>query len=492
MNRSRLAASAFIDPRGSNREEVEELARRVLEIVLSQAAAASSRSPLPETAYEPASADLPGAPASEEDLLGELQNLLATSMNAAHPGYVGHMDSMPTTVSVLADLAAATINNNMLSLEMSPVFSRLEGLLLQGFARHFGLGEDAGGLLLSGGSLANLQALAVARNVAFRSLPEGIMGLEKQPVIFASEVAHTSVNKAAMLLGLGTSSVVPIATNADSQMDAQMLRREIERTKREGKAPFCVVATAGTTITGSVDPLADICAVAGKHGLWVHVDAAYGGALIFSEQQRQRLAGIEEANSVTFNPQKWLYVAKTCAMVLFKDLRTLEDAFRVGTPYMRDSGEFTNLGEIGVQGTRHADVLKLWMSLQHLGMSGYGQLIDESYLLAERVAAEVDKRPFLEIAGRPEMNIVCFRGVPGWIPSNGWDEWNADLQTYLLRTGEVFLSLPLYCGHRWLRAVLLNPYADEETVAHLFQHVDAFRDANRESSRTTRGYGGHA
>lgn len=478
MNRSRLAASAFVDPQGSNREEVQELAGRVLEIVLSQAATASSRSPLTEIAYEPASIDLPDAPTPEDDLLGELQDLLAASMNAAHPGYVGHMDSMPTTVSVLADLAASAVNNNMLSLEMSPVFSRLEARLLRGFARRFGLGDDAGGLLLSGGSLSNLQALAVARNVAFSSLRDGIVGLEKQPVIFASEVAHTSINKAAMLLGLGTSSVVPIAANANSQMDVETLRREIERTEEEGKAPFCVVATAGTTITGSVDPLAEICAVAREHGLWVHVDAAYGGALIFSEQQRKRLAGIEEADSVTFNPQKWLYVAKTCAMVLFKDLSTLQDAFRVGAPYMRDSGGFTNLGEIGVQGTRHADVLKLWMSLRHLGTSGYGQLIDESYLLAERVAAEVDKRPFLEIAGKPEMNIVCFRGAPDWIPSDGWDEWNANLQTYLLRTGEVFLSLPLYRGHRWLRAVLLNPYANEETVSHLFRHVDAYRDAS--------------
>lgn len=486
MNRSQLPASAFIDPGGGNREEIEELVGRALELVLSQAVGASSRSPLPEADGLPDPVGVPDAPAAEDEVLEELRDLLDSSMNAAHPGYVGHMDSMPTTASILGDLATSAVNNNMLSLEMSPVFSRLEVLLLREISALFGLPEGAGGVMAGGGSLANLQALAVARNVAFGSLEKGIAGLERQPVVFASEAAHASIKKAAMLLGLGTSAVISIPTNADSQMETEDLRREIERAEAEGKAPFCVVATAGTTTTGNVDPLAEIYAVAREHALWVHVDAAYGGALVFSEKHRRRLAGIGLADSVTFNPQKWLYVAKTCAMVLFRNMDVLESAFRIGAPYMRDAGSFTNLGEIGVQGTRHADVLKLWLSLRHVGKRGYEQLIDEGYRLTERFVEEVKKRPFLETAGRSEMNLVCFRGVPDWAPPEKWDEWNANLQTHLLRAGNVFLSLPLYRGRRWLRAALLNPYTDEGTLAELFNQVDEFWGSSREAPGASR------
>lgn len=474
MNYSQLPSSAFIDPRGGNRQEIESLATQVLDLILSHTTDATSRSPLPEIARIPDLVCIPEASISETTLLEKLKTILAASMNAAHPGYIGHMDSMPTTMSILGDLVASALNNNMLSVEMSPVFSRLEPLLLKQFAALFGLGKQAGGVLLSGGTLANVQALAVARNVAFQSLEKGIVGLEKQPVLFASEVAHTSLAKAAMLLGLGTSSVIRVATNADSQMCVESLRHQIEQAKATGKAPFAVVATVGTTTTGNIDPLNEIYKVAQENKLWFHVDAAYGGALVFSTQHRHRLAGIEHADSITFNPQKWLYIAKTCVMVLFRDANNLGTAFRIQAPYMKDSDDLPNLGEISVQGTRHADVLKLWLSLQHLGKSGYAQLIDRSYHLTEYFIKEVQNRSFLEMAGKSEMNIVCFRGVPDWVLPEQWDQWNGDLQTYLLQTGETFLSLPLYCRHRWLRAVLLNPYTDENKITNLFKYVDTF------------------
>ncbi|MGB1548072.1 MAG: pyridoxal phosphate-dependent decarboxylase family protein [Alphaproteobacteria bacterium] len=318
MDRSKLPSSAFIDPHGENRKEIDALAHEVLDLVLSHATDALSRPPVPDKVDLPASTAIPDTSVPKEQLIEALRTIVAGAMNAAHPGYAGHMDPMPTTMSVLADFVASTLNNNMLSVEMSPIFSKMEPLLLKEIAALFGLGDRAGGVLLSGGSLANLQALAIARNLAFDAHGKGIAGLDRPPVIFASEAAHTSIQKAAMLLGLGTSAVVPIAMTADAKMDTGDLEQAIQQAKAEGKAPFCVVATAGTTITGSIDPLAEIHRIAKAHGLWFHVDAVFAGALILSGKHSHRLKGIERADSLAFNPQKWLYISKTCAMVLFR------------------------------------------------------------------------------------------------------------------------------------------------------------------------------
>ncbi|HEY9648458.1 MAG TPA: pyridoxal-dependent decarboxylase [Chroococcidiopsis sp.] len=474
MNRSELPAAAFIDPNGHNRAEIELLFAQVWAILLPHLTQAGTRSPLPASTFDSAIARIPAAPVLAPDLLNHLSTLMATSANLAQPGYIGHMDSMPTTVSILGDLVAAALNNNMLSLEMSPVLSRLEQALMVEMAGLFGLGDRAGGVIASGGSLATLQALAVARNRAFDAQKTGIAGRSQRPVLFASEVAHVSIQKDAMLLGLGTDGVIPVATNANSQMQPEALRQSIEQAIADGCAPFCVVATAGTTVTGNIDPLAPIAAICQDYGLWFHVDAAYGGAVVFSEQYGDRLHGIAQADSITFNPQKWLYVARTCVMALFKDMTHLHRYFRIGAPYMAANDDFTNLGEISVQGTRHADVLKLWLSLQHLGQRGYAQLIDESYALTQYMVNAIQTRPFLQLVGTPETNIVCFRGTPPSLDESRWDEWNSALNTYLLREHNLFLSLPFYRGSRWLRAVILNPYAETATIDRLFDSIDAF------------------
>ncbi len=481
MNRSELPALSFVDPDGLNRAEIEQLARQVLSLVLDHATTAAGRPPVPGNISLAVPSGIPDDPTPESDLLEMLPGILASSMNPANPGYIGHMDPLPSTMSILGDLIVAALNNNMLSLEMSPVFSRLEPLLLREFAALFGLGDLAGGVLLSGGSLGNLQALTVARNVAFQCRDTGIAGLDRQPVLFASAEAHTSIQKAAMMLGLGTGSVIPVASGAGSRMDPVELRRAIERANAAGQAPFCVVATAGTTTVGSIDPLEEIGRIAREYGLWFHVDSVYAGALIFSARQRHRLAGIEQADSISFNPQKWLYVTKTCAMVLFKDFGNLERAFRVQLPYMGTTDGFTNLGEIGVQGTRHVDILKLWLSLQHIGKRGYEQLIDESYRLTDYFVAELRKRPFLELAATPETSVICFRGEPGWLPPDAWDGWNVDLHAEILKTANIFLSLPHYRGGRWLRAVLINPHTGQQTIDSLFAAIDAYAAAGREA-----------
>ncbi|MEM9905825.1 MAG: aminotransferase class I/II-fold pyridoxal phosphate-dependent enzyme [Cyanobacteria bacterium P01_D01_bin.44] len=472
--KSHLPETAFIHPDEQNREAIATLLTQVVELLIEIMTTAADRSPLPEPLDLKGWAQLSDTSIGSAQLLQWVRSQLHHSMNAAHPGYIGHMDSIPTTMSVIGDLLVAAVNNNMLSVEMSPVFSRLEPLVLKQIAAEFGLGPAANGVLVSGGSLANLQALTVARNVAFDALKTGIAGLAHKPVFFVSEVAHTSMKKAAMLLGLGTEAAIPIATNADSQMKVSDLQAKIEQARQQGQQPFAVVATAGTTVTGNVDPLRAIAAVAKAQNLWFHVDAAYGGAVIFSPEHRPLLAGIEQADSVTFNPQKWLYVTKTCAMVLFRNFDLLNQQFRILAPYMNDHDEWPNLGELTVQGTRHPDILKLWLSLQHIGKQGYATIIHHNFALTERFTVEVNKRAFLTLASQPQMNLICFRGTPDWLLEAAWDQWNQSLQTHLLKQGHTFLSLPLYRGQRWLKAVLLNPFTTTEDIRLLFEQIDRF------------------
>jgi len=182
---------------------------------------------------------------------------------------------------------------------------------------------------------------------------------------------------------------------------------------------------------------------------------------------------------VTFNPQKWCYVAKTCAMALFADADVLHEDFRAGAPYMRGDDAVPNLGELSVQGTGRAEVLKLWLTFQHLGRDGLEQLIDESYRLTTTIRDRVVEHDALTLASRPEMNIVCFRALPEWCPPEARDELNGQLRRALLSEHDIFVSLPTYRDSRWLRVVLLDPFTGEETIQRLFGGIDAFLTAEQ-------------
>jgi L-2,4-diaminobutyrate decarboxylase len=483
MNRCTLPSSAFIDPRGNNRTEIENVIQQVTSHLLPYLTEATRRSPLPSSSISEVS--IPESSVELEQLFQDLRSLIAGSLNLAHPGYIGHMNSIPTTLSILGDFVASALSNNMLFNELSPTFTPLELSLMKQFTRIFGLGDSSGGVLLGAGTMANLQVLAVARNVKVGSIENGLSALRRQPVLLASEAAHASIKKAAMILGMGTSSVIPIATNENSQMDPESLEAAIKEAKAGGQQPFCVVATAGTTVTGNIDPLVEIGRVAREHELWFHVDAAYGGALIFSEQHKQKLAGTQEADSITFNPQKWLFVSNGCSMALFRSMEQMQQALRIPSPYGGGSSDVVNLGEITVHGSRRVEVLKLWLSLQHMGLKGIRQLVDEGCSLTDYFLSKVKERPFLRVVGQPDMNILCFRGTPEWIPATEWDNWNATLQRHLLREHDVFLSLPPYKGVRWLRAVIMNPFTDECLVDQLFANIDSFA----RSSEEKRSYG---
>jgi len=474
MNLTDLSKTAFINPSGSNSSEISALLKRVLEEVLDFSTNAERYPCIPDEPDELESFEFPDFPVGQEAFIKLIQTTLKNSMNPLNPAYIGHMDTMSSTASLAGDLTAAAINNNMLSREMSPFFAELEENITTYMAQKFGLGKKSGGVMLSGGSLANLQALTVARNHMLDTASQALHELPGQPVILASEAAHTSLQKAAMVLGLGNQGVQWVPTDSDSKMGTVALRKILVELKQNRQLPFCLVGTAGTTTTGNIDPLSELSAIAKEHNIWFHVDAAYGGALMFSHKHKHLLAGIEHADSITFNPQKWMYVAKTNAIVLFRNKQLLQREFRISAPYMKEDSETVNIGEISLQGTRHADILKLWLTLQHIGLNGYRQLIYESFELTEYMKREIEKRPFLKLSGKPEMNILCFRATPASLPQEKWDAYNVQLNSYLLEEANYFLSLPNYRSQKWQRAVLLNPYLNKKDIKLLFRYIDHF------------------
>jgi glutamate/tyrosine decarboxylase-like PLP-dependent enzyme len=220
-----------------------------------------------------------------------------------------------------------------------------------------------------------------------------------------------------------------------------------------GNIPFFVGAIAGTTVTGAIDHIKEVGKIAQKYNCWFHVDAAYGGAAILSPNWKHLLVGIELADSITFNPQKWMWIARTCAMLLVKDRKDLINGFDNTLPYMADNS--LNFGNFNLQGTRRTDSLKLWLALRSLGLDGYAELVDSSMDKAQALRRYVNDSPDVELVCEPTINIVCMRSQNPQLD-------NATLRQNWIDQGKLWLSLPLWQGDRILKAVVLHPFAQWE------------------------------
>ncbi len=489
----------FILPDGSNRDAVARLGQRFLDLTIEALATASGRPPLPAPAdpdrplrsdYEP-----PREGRDAAELIDAIRDeILGRVLNVSHPGYVGHMDTLPSAIGAFSDLLVSALNNNMLCWEMSPVFTEMEARLLRWITRTIGWPTGDGkpsptGFLVSGGSLANLSAILAARNVqcgpAIREI--GLSAAPGHPTIIASEEAHYSLDKIANILGLGAQGLVHVPTDDQLRLRPDALEEAIARIRRHGGWPFCVVGIAGTTVSGAIDPLDDMGEIARRHGLWFHVDAAYGGSLLVcTNETRDRLRGIEQADSVTFNPQKWLFVPKVCAGIFFRDSARVSEAVQQTFPYAGSANggiddPRRNVGEYTVQGTRRVDVLKLWLTLEHLGLDLLSALMNESLRRARLLAAEIKRSPSCQLLCEPQLNIVCFRYVPqGWDPEArgpALDTLNQRIHAMLAADDLGWIAIPRHRGRRWLRFVILHPMADDARLRRILEKVIKTGDA---------------
>jgi glutamate/tyrosine decarboxylase-like PLP-dependent enzyme len=335
------------------------------------------------------------------------------------------------------------------------------------------------GLLVSGGSVASLIGLAAARHRAaaargWNVREHGLQGGRAPFVLYVSEEGHSCLRKAAELLGLGQAAIRTIPVDAELRLDAAALRAALAADRAAGRVPFCVAASAGTVSTGAIDPLDDIADVCTEHGLWLHVDGAYGAFGALAPRRAPRYAGMERADSLALDPHKWLSVPVECGCVLVRDGATLRDAFSLVPPYLRTEegkgfGGLPWFSEYGVQQTRGFRALKLWMTLSHLGRAGVETLVSRHLALAERLAELVDAAPDLERLAPAPLSIVCFRYAPPGLRGDErrLDELNKALMERIQSDGEAFLTGTALRGRFALRACVLHYDTTEADVAAL-------------------------
>jgi aromatic-L-amino-acid/L-tryptophan decarboxylase len=345
-----------------------------------------------------------GAPAAR--LLGEAADLLFDhSLHNGHPRFFGYITSSAAPLGALADLLAAAVNPNVGLWDLAPMASEIERQVVRWLAELIGYPAGGDGLMVSGGNMANVVGFVAARRAR---LPwdvrrDGLRGGDRRPVLYASRETHTWIEKAADVCGLGTSAVRWVDTDSRHRLCPDALERADPVGRRRGDLPFLVVGTAGNVSTGAVDPLPALAAICARHGLWLHVDGAYGAPAAALPEASEDLRGLALADSVALDPHKWLYSPIEAGCTLVRDPEALVRAFRFRPPYYPDAvssagGELRGVDhhERGLQNTRGFRALKVWLSLQHVGREGHVALIREDIALARHLHDLVAAHPELE------------------------------------------------------------------------------------------------
>ena len=412
--------------------------------------------------------------AAEEILARFTGEVLVHAMQVPSPRYFGQFNPTPLPIGVWADALTSVLNQNAGAWRNGPTSAMIEARVLRWLCELVGYGPESFGTLASGGTEANLIALKCARDRSHRQGVES--GLRSAPgdlTVYASEQAHFSIERSVDILGLGRASLRKIPTGCNFHLDTGALRKQIDQDRQAGSIPCCVIGLAGATSTGVIDPLVELAQIAEEHNCWYHVDAAYGGTLAFSPRHREKLNGIALADSITFDPHKWMFVPFACGAVLVRDGgRVLRNAFDITPEYLNeDRGgadvEF-DFFRYGQMGTRRFNSLKLWMALKFMGRQGYAAAIEKQIELTRYFAGRIDELADFERVNEIETAVCCFRFLPATdasAPGVEQDRLQQKLQQEIERSGEAWIHTTVLKGRRVLR-VNINSFLTER------RHVD--------------------
>jgi aromatic-L-amino-acid decarboxylase len=406
---------------------------------------------------------IPDEPLELDAILAHLRTVVFDqSMYIGHPGFLGYIVGAGTVPGAVADLVAAGLNPNSGGWRLSPAASEIELALVRWLAAQFGLPPTAGGHIVTGGAVANLVGLKAARD---RAMGEGARerGVRHfAPLaVYASVEAHAVIRRAADILGLGSDAVRALPVDDRWRLRPEAVVPALEADREAGVAPMAVVATAGTTATGSIDPLAELAEISERYGAWLHVDAAYGGAAVLADDLRPEFAGIERADSLAVDPHKWLYTPQSGGCVLVRDASRLAASFAADASYIwqaEEAREGIDLGQLGPQFSRGFAALKIWLSLLAHGRSAYARRISHDAALARYLAELVQERDDFELMAPPSLSVCCFRYAPASLAGDdaALNRLNEQVMTAIQVDGRTYCSNAVLDGRFSLRACVTN------------------------------------
>lgn len=452
--------------KGWSSDEIRRVGTRVVDLIaqyLGRLPDAAVWQPVP-SATRAAWRDqpVPQGPTSADAILDAFARDVAPyPFGNGHPRFFAWVNSPPTEIGIFADALAATMNPSVAGGDHAAV--HVERQVTRWFAELLGFPAGTMGLLVSGGSAAALTALAVARMRACQRIGHDVRenGVPDGLTVYATAEAHSCHQKAIELLGLGRKAMRVIPSDGALRARVEALDAMIAADAK----PMAVIASAGTVNTGAIDPIDAIADVCARHGVWLHVDGAYGAPAVLTDRYRDVLSPIARADSLTIDPHKWLSVPVENGLVLVKDAGLMRDTFSLVPPYLRTEGE-PWLAEYGIQQTRGFRALKTWMALQYHGVDGYAERIAHDCALAARLADMVRRAPDVELWEPTSLSIVCFRLA-------GTDDRNKAALRAIQNGGHAYLSSTVLDGKFWLRACFVNHLTTEADVDRLIQTVRA-------------------
>jgi aromatic-L-amino-acid decarboxylase len=417
---------------------------------------------------------LPENGSSPDELLARTTDILMeNSLLNGHPKFMGYITSSPAPIGALADLLAATINPNVGAQILSPVATEIEKQTIQWLAEFIGVSPSYGGILVSGGNMANFTGFLAARTAkAPKEIKEkGISNATNQLTVYCSDTTHTWVEKAVILFGLGTDSIRWIPSDAKNKMNISLLEQKIEEDVKSGCTPMMIVGTAGDVSTGSVDNLQEIARVSKKYNSWFHIDGAYGVPAAIVPKYKVLFNGMEDADSIALDPHKWLYSPLEAGCTLVKNPQHLIDTFSSHPEYYNFSDNDHNFYEFGLQNSRGFRALKVWLALKQIGKNGYIQMINEDIDLAKMLFDAAQNHPEME-AVTHSLSIATFRYVPKGNQTEAYlNTLNEELVNTLQAGGELFVSNAIIKGNYCLRACIVNFRTSEKDIAEMIEII---------------------
>ncbi|MCC7209324.1 MAG: aminotransferase class V-fold PLP-dependent enzyme [Anaerolineae bacterium] len=468
-------------------DRFRELAHRAVEMIAGQLDVfqsspgdAPARNPLPEPVRERLlRTPPPESPRDPAELLDAYaRDIQPYPMGNNSPRFFGWVNSPAAPMGILAEMLAAALNPSVAGGDHAATY--VEHAVLSWLKAMVGFPGDGGAILVSGGSMANLVGLAAMRHAKTASGDVRGRGLyaETAPlIVYTSTQGHSCIEKAVEILGLGHDNLRKIPVDADFRMDLRALQAQIEADRRAGLRPACVAASAGTVNSGAVDPLAEIADLCAREGLWFHVDGAYGAPGVLAESARAHFAGMDRADSLALDPHKWLYVPIECGCAFVRDAGLMRDTFSLVPPYLRDDRILPWFSEFGPQQTRGFRALKLWLTMQQVGLDGYRALIEHDIQMAKALQAKIRARPDFALVAAGPLSVTCFRfAPPDGLDAEHVDALNRDLLALVQREGRVFLTSAELNGRFVLRACIVNFRTCEDDLDVL---LDTLADAAR-------------